>query len=128
MFDIDHFKEINDTCGHDVGDKALVTMTKRVAKCIRDTDIFARWGGEEFMILLPHTSLDDASILAERIRGRIEKDPFEKIGTVTSSFGVTQFVRQDTEEIFTKRADRALYRAKQKGRNRVIAARAKEKE
>lgn len=128
MFDIDHFKEINDTYGHDVGDKALVTLANRVAKCIRDTDIFARWGGEEFMILLPHTSLDDASILAERIRGRIEKDPFEKIGTVTSSFGVTQFVHPDTEETLTKRADRALYRAKQKGRNRVIAARAKEKE
>lgn len=125
MFDIDHFKRVNDTYGHDVGDDVLVGLSKLVKTCIRDTDIFARWGGEEFMLLLPHTSLNNASQLAERIRAVIEKHDFPTVGTVTSSFGVTQFIESDTEETFTKRVDRALYKAKQKGRNRVIAAQAK---
>jgi len=125
MFDIDHFKHINDTHGHDVGDDVLVGLTKLVQTCIRETDIFARWGGEEFMLLLPHTPIDNASNLAERIRAAIEKYNFPKTGTVTGSFGVTQFVKSDTEETFTKRVDRALYKAKQKGRNRVIAAQAR---
>ena len=125
MFDIDHFKHINDTHGHDVGDDVLVKLTKLVKTCIRETDIFARWGGEEFMLLLPHTPIDNASNLAERIRAAIEKYKFPKTGTVTGSFGVTQFVKSDNEETFTKRVDRALYKAKQKGRNRVIAAQAR---
>lgn len=125
MFDIDHFKRVNDTYGHDVGDDVLVDLSKRVKTCIRETDIFARWGGEEFMLLLPHTPLSNAAQLAERIRAAIEKDSFPKVGTVTTSFGVTQFIKSDSEESFTKRVDRALYKAKQKGRNRVIAAQAR---
>lgn len=128
MLDIDHFKRINDNYGHDVGDEVLILLTKVVDTCIRETDIFARWGGEEFMILLPHTSLNNAAKLAERIREKIEKAEFPKVGTITSSFGVSQFVKWDNEESFTKRVDRALYKAKEKGRNRVIAAQAKEKE
>lgn len=128
MFDIDHFKKVNDTYGHDVGDNVLVNLTELVKTCIRETDIFARWGGEEFMLLLPHTTLLNASKLAERIRAAIEKYNFPTVGTVTSSFGVTQYVNTDTAETFTKHVDRALYKAKQNGRNRVIAAQAKEKE
>jgi diguanylate cyclase (GGDEF)-like protein/PAS domain S-box-containing protein len=125
MFDIDHFKKINDTYGHDVGDDVLVGMADLVKECIRETDIFARWGGEEFMILLPHTSLDNAAKLAERIRAKVEKNRFPDVKKVTCSFGVTQFVKADDSETFTKRTDRALYKAKQSGRNRVIAAQAK---
>jgi diguanylate cyclase (GGDEF)-like protein/PAS domain S-box-containing protein len=128
MLDIDHFKRINDTYGHNVGDDVLVNLSELVKTCIRETDIFARWGGEEFMLLLPHTTLLNASKLAERIRAAVEKNNFLTVGTVTSSFGVTQYVNTDTAETFTKRVDRALYKAKQSGRNRVIAAQAKEKD
>lgn len=126
MFDIDHFKRINDTYGHDIGDEILVAISNLVKNYVRETDIFARWGGEEFMILLPHTSLQNSSKLAERIRAVMEKNNFKTVGTVTSSFGVTNFVRNENSEIFIKRVDRALYKAKQKGRNRVIVAQAKE--
>lgn len=128
MFDIDHFKRINDTYGHDIGDDVLVNLSELVKTCIRETDIFARWGGEEFMLLLPHTTMLNASKLAERIRAIIEKNNFPTVGTITSSFGVTQYVNTDTAETFTKRVDRALYKAKETGRNRVIAAQAKEKD
>lgn len=125
MFDIDHFKSINDTHGHDVGDDVLVDLTKKVQTLIRETDIFARWGGEEFMLLLPHTSFQNAATLAERIRSAIEKHEFPTVKRVTCSFGVTHFIKTDDGETFTKRADQALYKAKEGGRNRVIAARAK---
>ncbi len=125
MLDIDHFKRINDNYGHDVGDDVLVGLSELVKTCIRETDIFARWGGEEFMLLLPHTPLNCAAKLGERIRAAIEKHDFPQVGTVTSSFGVTQYIESDSEETFTKRVDRALYKAKQKGRNRVIAAQAR---
>ncbi|MCP4157735.1 MAG: diguanylate cyclase [bacterium] len=124
MFDIDHFKNVNDTYGHDVGDYVLKKLATMVKDYVRETDILARWGGEEFMILLPHTNLNNASKLAERIRAKIEGTLFETVNTITSSFGVTQFVMSDDEETFTKRLDRALYKAKEKGRNRVIVARA----
>lgn len=119
MFDIDHFKSINDTYGHDVGDTVLVGLAKLIQRCIRDTDIFSRWGGEEFMLLLPHTHIDNATKLAERIRTRIMANEFEVIGSLTCSFGVTQFRSEDTDETFTKRVDNALYESKHSGRNRV---------
>lgn len=125
MFDIDHFKNINDTYGHDVGDEVLAGLAQLAEKCIWETDIVARWGGEEFMVLLPHTNLEGALILAERIRSRVEENPFKTVGSITCSFGVTQFVKTDDSETFTKRVDQALYEAKQKGRNRVVAAKAK---
>lgn len=122
MLDIDHFKRVNDTYGHDVGDQVLVTMTRLVRQCIRETDIFARWGGEEFMLLLPHTSLENAVKLAERIRVKVADTVIETVGHITGSFGVTMFSPMDDSETFAKRVDRALYKAKQSGRNRVIAA------
>ncbi len=128
MLDLDHFKQVNDTHGHDVGDDVLVNLTLLVKECIRETDIFARWGGEEFMVLLPHTNLHNAAQLAERIRTHVEHNHFKTVGKVTSSFGVTQFVLADNAESFIKRVDRALYKAKQKGRNRVVSAQAREKD
>jgi len=119
MFDIDHFKHVNDTYGHDVGDKVLVTLVQLVKKCIRETDIFARWGGEEFMLLLPHTNLENTSKLAERIRARLEQTPVETVGKITCSFGVSQFLPEDDEETFLKRVDNALYESKKTGRNKV---------
>jgi diguanylate cyclase (GGDEF)-like protein len=119
MLDIDHFKPINDTYGHDVGDKILVSLVKLVKQCIRETDIFSRWGGEEFMVLLPHTSLDNAARLAERIRVKVMKNNFEVVGSVTCSFGVSELLPEDTDETFTKRVDNALYESKRNGRNRV---------
>jgi diguanylate cyclase (GGDEF)-like protein/PAS domain S-box-containing protein len=125
MFDIDHFKKTNDTYGHDVGDEVLAGLAQLAEKCIWETDIVARWGGEEFMVLLPHTNLDGALTLAERIRSRVAENSFKTVGSITCSFGVTQFVKTDDSETFTKRVDQALYEAKQKGRNRVVAAKAK---
>ncbi|MCP5048434.1 MAG: sensor domain-containing diguanylate cyclase [bacterium] len=119
MFDIDHFKSINDTYGHDVGDDVLVGLVNLVKKCIRDTDTFSRWGGEEFMLLLPYTDLENAGKLAGRIRFKIEDHTFETVGTVTCSFGVSQFIADDTVETLTKRLDNALYESKRTGRNRV---------
>jgi diguanylate cyclase (GGDEF)-like protein/PAS domain S-box-containing protein len=119
MFDIDHFKKINDTHGHDVGDSVLIELTKVVAGIIRDTDMFFRWGGEEFMILLPHTSLKSAAVISHKLRQNIELHKFSKVNKVTCSFGVTEFLEKDDEKIFCKRVDIALYEAKKGGRNRV---------
>ncbi len=119
MLDIDHFKSINDTHGHDVGDKVLVALVTLIKKYIRDTDIFSRWGGEEFILLLPHTTLENAAKLAERIRQKIMEYHFEQAGNVTCSFGVSQFKGEDTDETYTKRVDNALYESKRTGRNKV---------
>ncbi|MCP4214037.1 MAG: diguanylate cyclase [bacterium] len=126
MIDIDHFKNINDTYGHDVGDKVLVEMAKVIKDNIRNSDTFARWGGEEFMLLAPHTNLQEAATLAETIRRFVASYSFNTVGTVTLSFGVTQFLLRDSLEVFLKRADMALYKAKKRGRNRVVAASAPE--
>ncbi len=119
MFDIDHFKHFNDTYGHDVGDKILVSLVNLVKKCIRDTDIFSRWGGEEFMLLLPHTSLENAVKLAERIRIKVKEHTFAKVESITCSFGVSEFIKEDNEETLIKRVDNALYESKRSGRNKV---------
>lgn len=119
MLDIDHFKRVNDTYGHDVGDKVLVGLVAIVKQCIRETDVFARWGGEEFILLLPHTSLENAAKLAERIRVKVELYHFDVVGEITCSFGVSEFLGEDTEETFSKRVDNALYESKRTGRNRV---------
>jgi len=119
IFDIDHFKEVNDRYGHDVGDYVLQTIADIVRENIRKIDYFVRWGGEEFMILSSETNLDKAHALAERIRKIIEKHKFKTVRQVTVSFGVTQFKKRDTENNFIKRADDTMYKAKKEGRNRV---------
>jgi len=119
LFDIDHFKQINDTFGHQVGDYVLKTIADIVKKNIRDTDIFARWGGEEFVILAPETDINGLKMLAEKLRKAIENHNFEKVKKVTASFGLTEAIPEDTTDTVVRRADEALYLAKEKGRNRV---------
>lgn len=120
MFDIDFFKKINDTYGHDAGDKVLVAIARLVESTIRDIDRFARWGGEEFIILAPNIDIDGAEILAERIRERVENMAVRPVEKVTISFGVTQFEHAESRNNLLKRVDDALYDAKRAGRNRVI--------
>ena len=117
MYDIDHFKQINDTYGHQTGDRVLKELTALVAGNIRSSDLLARWGGEEFMIIVPHDPNPRA--LAEKLRYVIEHHDFAGIDQLTCSFGVAILLSKDTAETFTGRADDALYEAKLKGRNRV---------
>ncbi len=122
MFDIDHFKEINDTHGHDVGDEILKDLTMLISSHIRENDLFARWGGEEFMII-SKTGLDKSEILAEKLRKIIEQHQFTKVENLTCSFGVAQYHDEDTKETIVKRADNMLYSAKENGRNSVVSIR-----
>lgn len=119
MFDIDHFKKVNDTYGHDVGDSVIKNIVDVVNKNIRTTDIFVRWGGEEFIILCPETDSSSASTLAEKLRSAIEATQFDKVGRVTCSFGVAIYSNKESGDNLIKRSDDALYMAKNQGRNRV---------
>jgi len=119
MFDIDHFKSINDAYGHNVGDEVLKTLAHLVSGEVRATDFFARWGGEEFVLLLRDDDCDAAVAGAEKLRNRIANEDFPAIGKVTCSFGVTAWVQDDTETSLIARADKALYESKKAGRNRV---------
>jgi diguanylate cyclase (GGDEF)-like protein/PAS domain S-box-containing protein len=120
MLDIDHFKRVNDTYGHDVGDLVLVEFCNLIKNCIRKLDKFARWGGEEFMILCPEAKEEDVIKLAQKIRILIENHQFETVGTVTVSAGVTTLNEKDDIKIVLKRLDKALYQAKSNGRNCVV--------
>jgi len=122
MFDIDHFKRINDTFGHHTGDSVLRELTGMVAQSVRVHDLFARWGGEEFMIMVTNTTAGNARLYAEKLRCLIESREFTEVRHVTCSFGVTQLGDDDNDDRFTQRVDRALYRAKTLGRNRVERA------
>lgn len=122
MFDVDHFKDINDTYGHQAGDEVLRTLTSLVGHSIRASDLLARWGGEEFMILITNTSLEKTRSFAEKLRHMIDIRKFSGVGHVTCSFGVARMEADDNEDRFTRRVDDALYKAKEKGRNRVEAA------
>lgn len=119
LFDIDDFKTINDTHGHNVGDEALKSLTRLVAAQLREIDYFVRWGGDEFIIVAPDTGIDKAAALAERARKVVEAHTFQTAGRFTLTFSVTQFKAGDTVDSFLKRADRGLYRAKEAGKNRV---------
>lgn len=117
--DIDHFKNINDTYGHDVGDEVLIAFAKLLKESLRESDTVARWGGEEFVILIPSKTADIAVEIAEKMRKNIEDNVFLNVGTVTASFGVSHYINNDTKEAMLKRADKALYKAKENGRNCV---------
>ena len=125
FFDIDHFKQINDTYGHNIGDEVLKGLASLVSATIRHSDIFARWGGEEFLILLESTALENGARTAEKIRKVIMEHEFPAVKQVTCSFGVTSFCPGESGETFISRADSALYRAKESGRNRVVGIRKK---
>ena len=122
LFDIDHFKRINDRYGHDRGDRVLRTLTARVREHLRASDTLARWGGEEFVIIAPHTSEDLAMQLAERLRTAVETMAVGTPETVTISIGISRCARADSLDRAIDRADHALYRAKRAGRNRVERA------
>ncbi len=118
IFDIDNFKRVNDTYGHLMGDKALKEIVKEVKKVVRKSDIFGRWGGEEFLVLLPMTSEPYAP--AEKIRQTIENYEFCKSLNITLSLGATTYREGDSIDSMISRADEALYQAKQQGKNRVV--------
>lgn len=119
MTDIDHFKSVNDTYGHDVGDAVLVALAALLGQRLRETDTLIRFGGEEFIILIPGVTIARAMIIAERLRQAIEDYSFETVGRITVSIGVAEHIPNDNRDSFIKRADEKLYEAKQKGRNRV---------
>jgi diguanylate cyclase (GGDEF)-like protein/PAS domain S-box-containing protein len=119
MFDIDNFKNVNDTYGHSAGDYVLKTLAKIVRQAVRKIDYLIRWGGEEFLIILPENDLEKAHALAERIRKIIESYTFGNVGKITVSLGVAEFKGGETEETLIKNADDAMLKAKAKGRNRV---------
>lgn len=120
FLDIDHFKKVNDTYGHDIGDRVLIEMANIIRSSIRTGDIAARWGGEEFMITLQATSLANAAIVGEKLRTRVEEHLFESVGRITISLGITEYINGESEDSFIKRVDEALYEAKESGRNRVV--------
>ncbi len=121
MVDIDHFKRVNDTYGHDEGDNVIKNIVDIISENIRHLDIFVRWGGEEFIVLCPQTESNGAAVLAEKLRGTVESKKIDVIGNITCSFGVTSYIKDEGKSAFIKRLDGALYRAKDEGRNRVIA-------
>ena len=130
LIDVDHFKKVNDTYGHDVGDEVLREFAVRLATNVRAVDLACRFGGEEFVVIMPDTKLEDAARIAERLRHHVSGAPFHMPGlpealTVTISIGVAATRPDaDTQEALLKRADGALYRAKASGRNQVLASEA----
>lgn len=119
MIDVDHFKIVNDTYGHDVGDGVLIHLAEVIQVNIRKTDIFARWGGEEFLVLSPGTDIKNVYLLAEKLRSAIEGSLFPIVKCITISLGISTFSEDDTFAEFFKRADMGLYQAKAGGRNRI---------
>ena len=121
MFDIDNFKRVNDTYGHDMGDEVLVRVAATAKSCIRSGDSIGRWGGEEFMILLPEANKEEAVSIAERIRTEISSLKWEKINQVTISLGVSGVRESDDDQTLYKRVDNRLYFSKTHGKNCVTS-------
>jgi len=125
FFDLDNFKNVNDTFGHQTGDRVLQRVADILKNNLRQTDLIGRWGGEEFIVAFIDTELDNAKFITEKIRAHIEKDALLsqltniKV-TVTASFGLTTLTAQDTLDSLLNRADQALYKAKEKGKNQVV--------
>ena len=126
MGDIDRFKAINDTFGHQIGDEILKMFAKLLSSNVKGRDTVARFGGEEFAIILPETRLADAEHLTESIRSQLEgkelavNNSGEPIGKITASFGIAQLGEHDDPDTLVQRADARLYEAKCAGRNRVV--------
>jgi diguanylate cyclase (GGDEF)-like protein len=121
LADIDHFKKINDTFGHLAGDKVIVEVATMFKKETRDIDLAIRYGGEEFLLILPHTAKEEATVVAEKLRHQISKLMINELGeySITISLGVTMMQDDDTINTLIARADNALYSAKASGRNKV---------
>jgi len=122
ILDLDHFKSINDRFGHDKGDQVLKATTNLIQERLQGKGTLARWGGEEFVILLPGLSADDAKDLAETLRKDISNMCLDGAGSITASFGVAGLAPDDTFDTLVKKADNMLYEAKANGRNRVCVA------
>ncbi len=120
MLDLDFFKKVNDNYGHKAGDETLKTISKVILEQKRDSDIFGRWGGEEFLLVCPETNIEGARALAEKLRKAIEMYTFPIIGSITASFGVAEFEKYDSIVKVFDKADKALYEAKESGRNKVV--------
>jgi diguanylate cyclase (GGDEF)-like protein len=123
--DVDHFKRINDTYGHETGDRVLKRIIRLARSCLRSDDTVARWGGEEFVVLLPATDVNGAWLIAEKIRNRIEIEHFDALAAglqVTVSIGCAEISNREGLDELVARADHALYEAKHRGRNQTIAA------
>lgn len=121
MLDVDHFKQVNDTYGHAVGDEVLRTVSRSMEAQVRQGDLVGRYGGEEFLIVLPMTELESAKALAQRVRAAVETDTRHAPGSVTASLGVAQLLSGEPVDRWLMRVDEALYRAKAAGRNCVVA-------
>jgi two-component system cell cycle response regulator len=121
MVDLDHFKRVNDTYGHEAGDNVLAAFGRILAKNIRPSDVAARYGGEEFVLLMPHTALAEGAATAERLREALASSRIEPLHeAMTASFGVAEFAPAESGEEFLQRIDKALYAAKESGRDRVV--------
>lgn len=123
LMDVDHFKAVNDTFGHGVGDQVLMHLARLLQSELRKSDLVARWGGEEFLVVLTPTTAAELHQTAERLRQLVAQYPYPRVGQVTASFGITLTQPDDQLETVLDRADNALYQAKQRGRNRVVVAR-----
>ncbi|WP_339132824.1 MAG: diguanylate cyclase [Candidatus Electrothrix sp. GW3-4] len=119
MLDIDHFKQVNDTYGHQAGDAVLVETARLIQHCLRTSDYVIRYGGEEFLACLPKTSLQAAADIADRLRRQIAEQTFSAVGRITVSIGIAEYTYGENREAYIRRADEQLYAAKQGGRNRV---------
>jgi len=126
LVDLDHFKNINDEYGHPVGDEVLKHLAEILINNVREVDSVARWGGEEFIILLPQTSIHGAASVAETILKKVSSRQFDHDINLTTSIGVTEMSIDDNTDCLLKRVDDALYRAKHDGRNRIVVEAAKE--
>jgi diguanylate cyclase (GGDEF)-like protein len=122
LFDIDRFKRINDTHGHPAGDRVLIEIGRRAASLIGSADLLIRWGGEEFLIVMPGATDSEAEQLAQRLCRAVREPPVPPVGRVTASFGVTTLAPGDDPSCSLQRVDEALYRAKANGRDRVERA------
>ncbi|MBP1745073.1 MAG: diguanylate cyclase [Firmicutes bacterium] len=120
IFDFDNFKDINDTFGHLAGDEVIKDTVDIIRNSIRKTDIFARWGGEEFVLLLPNTDREKAIELTERLKSLITDNTFASAADITCSFGLATFEENDNADSLMSRADRFLYTAKREGKNRIV--------
>ncbi len=119
MYDVDFFKKVNDTYGHDIGDIVLISLSNLVKKNLRDIDIIGRYGGEEFLIILPNTVLDDAQLFAERLRKEVDEYSFETVDNITVSIGIAELRPNEDEDQLFKRVDKLLYKSKNGGRNKI---------
>lgn len=122
LFDLDHFKRVNDDFGHALGDEVLKDTVRCVREHLRESDALVRWGGEEFIVLTPATGLEGAMLVAEKIRAGVATHAFPKVGRMTVSIGVAEFTTGMDFEAWIQSADDAMYLAKSQGRNQVLAA------